>query len=131
MSLDKDDPADFTKWAETNKAVVDAEHKHLPRTWYGEYLKEKLDAAVSYCQPTIIKEDVQAIDRLGDGRFRVQLKSGNCVVDCVFLLQRGIGSFIIALHFCHIVYKSVFMDMYALCGSFSCWGLLVFATATL
>lgn len=85
MSLDKDDPADFTKWAETNKAVVDAEHKHLPRTWYGEYLKEKLDSAVSYCQPTIIKEDVQTIDRLADGRFRVQSESGNYVVDCVHL----------------------------------------------
>lgn len=85
MSLELDDSLDFVNWVEKVKGISKGEKSFFPRTWYGEYLKEKLDCAMQQLQPEIIQEEVTSLRVQEDGTYKVQTLSSLEYYDSVHL----------------------------------------------
>lgn len=72
MSIDPNNKLDFVNWVKEHKDSNQGPKSFLPRTWYGEYLKSKLDEAIEKMHPEIIYEDARAIRVQEDGRYQVE-----------------------------------------------------------
>lgn len=85
MSLDYEDEMGFVKWVEKKKGCNDSAKKHLPRSWYGQYMQEKLEEAVKELNPIIVKEEVTSLEKKEGGTFLVQSNTGEKNFDLIHL----------------------------------------------
>lgn len=85
MSLEPDDSLDFVHWVKNKKGILNGEKSFFPRTWYGEYMNDKLTLAVQLVQPTIIQEEVTALCVQKDGAYVIQSPSSLEQYDSVHL----------------------------------------------
>lgn len=85
MSMDREDPLDFVKWVEKKKKVQNSEKANLPRTWYGEYLRENMQHAIQQMNAKCIYEEVLKLEQLADGRIEISSASHQEVFDQVHL----------------------------------------------
>lgn len=85
MSLESDDSLDFVHWVTNKKGILNGEKSFFPRTWYGEYMKDKLDSAIQRVQPTIIQEEVITLRVQKAGTYIIQSPSSLEQYDSVHL----------------------------------------------
>ena len=85
MTIDPDKPRDFSHWVSLTKNLKDLNHTHVPRAWFGEYLKESLEVWLNDLPIKIIYKNVESITRLPGKKFKVQTNEATEVVDFVHL----------------------------------------------
>lgn len=85
MTIEPDDPDDFLNWIRKNKSAETEHHSHLPRSWFGEYLKEKMDSWLEQLNYTVIFEEVQNIEQVDEASYRILTDTTSHRVDMVHL----------------------------------------------
>lgn len=85
MSLDPEDSLDFVKWVRKKKGIPNSEKSFFPRTWFGDYMQEKLAESVKVVQPRIIYECVTDLKVKEDGTYLINSNSTNEHYDSVHL----------------------------------------------
>lgn len=85
MSMEQNDRLDFVRWVEKHKGYHHCEKEHLPRPWYGEYVREKLEKAIAILKPEVREEYVTDISLQKDGTFLVSSESNQEQFDLVHL----------------------------------------------
>ena len=92
MSIDRQDPADFVRFAQRKKPDAEAED-FLPRAWYGEYLEEALmcaeRAAPAHVRLRRVQGDVQRIEPAEQRRLRVSSAAHQPIVADRVVLALG------------------------------------------
>lgn len=85
MTIEPDNPDDFLDWIKENKSAETVYHSHLPRSWFGEYLKEKMNIWLETLNYTVIYEEVQNIEQLDEDTYRIVTDKTSQRVDMVHL----------------------------------------------
>lgn len=85
MSMLPDDPMHFVNWVKKNKLVADPIGKYLPRSWYGEYLKELANIFLEESQAVVIKQEVTSIRVTEKGRYIVTTDKLEKIYDIIHL----------------------------------------------
>lgn len=86
LGADPDNPGEFAEWLNLGKQGREG---FLPRLAYGEYLSDRLQKAKdSAGNLTLLRQEVIAINRLGDG-FRVHLDDGSYFASDQVVLALG------------------------------------------
>lgn len=85
MTIEPDDPDDFLNWIKENKSAETVYHSHLPRSWFGEYLKDKMSNWLETLNYTVIYEDVQNIEKLDENTYRIVTEKTSQQVEMVHL----------------------------------------------
>jgi len=85
MTIDPNNPDDFLDWIKENKSAETVYHSHLPRSWFGEYLKERMSIWLETLNYTVIYEDVQNIEKLDEDIYRIVTEKTRQRVEMVHL----------------------------------------------
>ncbi|MBM6613365.1 FAD/NAD(P)-binding protein [Desemzia sp. RIT804] len=85
MSLDPEDSLDFVKWVQKKKGIPNSEKSFFPRTWFGDYMQEKLAESVKMVQPRIIYEWVTDLKVKDDGTYLIKSDTASEHYDIVHL----------------------------------------------
>ncbi|GAA0352762.1 FAD/NAD(P)-binding protein [Alkalibacterium iburiense] len=86
MTIDPSHPTDFLQWIEQNKPITDAKSLHVPRAWFGEYVKERLEEWLIDLPVTVIYQKVTRIRAIGDhASYLIETKDYIKKVDVVHL----------------------------------------------
>lgn len=85
MSMYPEDTLHFVNWVKKNKSVADPLGKHLPRAWYGQYLKELANILLEKSQAVVIKQEVTSIRVTEEGRYLVKTDELEKTCDIIHL----------------------------------------------
>ncbi|MDE1549106.1 FAD/NAD(P)-binding protein [Jeotgalibaca caeni] len=85
MSMNSNDSDEFARWVEREKGVQRAGSEHVPRAWFGQYMREHLARAMELVEPTVVKERVIQMQVENDGRLEVKTASQADTFDIVHL----------------------------------------------
>lgn len=85
MTIIPDEPDDFTDWISKNKTRQSIYHTHLPRSWFGEYLNERMNFWISKLEVQVVCQRVESIDYLSHRQYLVQTESSTEIVESVHL----------------------------------------------
>lgn len=85
MSIDLDDKEDFMNWVKQNKTVQTPYHTHLPRKWFGEYLRETAENCMKELKTEIRFETVENVKLADEGHYTVISGESIEKVDAVYL----------------------------------------------
>lgn len=85
MTIDPEKPDDFVDWIAENKSSQSIYHTHLPRTWFGEYLNERMNEWLGKLNVKIIYEKAIDIEHLANGHYAVHTANSTTSVECIHL----------------------------------------------
>lgn len=85
MTIDKDDKEDFMRWVKDTKGVLSPYHTHLPRKWFGEYLRETAKQYIQDLKADIRFDEAEDVDITDEGHYTVVTKASAEKVDAVHL----------------------------------------------
>lgn len=85
MTIDLDNKDDFMNWVKKNKTVDAPYHTHLPRKWFGDYLRETAEQCMKELNTEIRFEKVEDIEQTDMGHYTVYSNQSAEKVDAVHL----------------------------------------------
>lgn len=85
MTINPADKNEFLNWVKSNKHIETPYHTHLPRKWFGEYLRESAEEHMKELNTQIKYETVDDIGIADDGQYLVITNESTEKVDAVHL----------------------------------------------
>lgn len=74
MTIDPTHPNDFINWVEKNRKLSEVNQIHVPRWWFGDYLKERLEEWLVDLPVRIIYQKVKSITQSTNGTYSIKTK---------------------------------------------------------
>lgn len=85
MTINPDDKDEFLNWVKKNKNVDVPYHTHLPRKWFGDYLRESAENSMEDLNAQIRYEIVEDIEIADEGHYYILSQESTEKVDAVHL----------------------------------------------
>lgn len=85
MTINPEDEDEFLNWVKNNKQITTPYHTHLPRKWFGEYLRETAERIIKELNTLVKYETVNDIEYEKNGNYTVISEESIEIVKAVHL----------------------------------------------
>ncbi|WP_169449759.1 FAD/NAD(P)-binding protein [Lacticigenium naphthae] len=85
MSMDPINPLGFVDWLDETLEIQDASGHHIPRTIYGQYLRDYLNKLIQKGNITFVPKKVSDLTIIGENEYKVSCKNDSYKVNAIHL----------------------------------------------